>query len=200
MSRAFLPLSLAFLFLLAAALLWRQFAGTQKAEAVFEGQSAEAMFGPFRIIEPPRPLPEFHFVDSSGVKRTLADFSGKTVLLNIWATWCPPCRREMPSLGRLHFRMGSDDFQVLAISTDLNGISVVQEFYRKVGISALEAYIDQDSETENALKVPGLPTTLLIDKKGNAVAVKVGPAEWDSDEVVAVVNAQISTSAGLKKQ
>lgn len=77
-----------------------------------------------------------------------------------------PCREEMPSLDRLHSRMAGDSFQVLAISTDLNGISVVQEFYRKVGINSLEAYIDEDGETENALKVPGLPTTLLIDKRG----------------------------------
>lgn len=200
MSRALLPLSLAFLFLLAAALLWNQFAGTQKSEAALEGQTAEAMLGPFRRIEPPRFLPEFHFVDSSGAKRTLADFSGKTVLLNMWATWCPPCRKEMPSLDRLHDRMGGDDFHVLAVSTDLNGISVVQKFYSKEGISALEAYIDQDGESESALKVPGLPTTLLIDKEGNAIGVKVGPAEWDSEEVVAVVNAQIAASAGLKKQ
>ncbi len=197
MSRRFLTLAIASALIFAAALSWYQTAGVRRENAATAGNSAERMLGPFKKIEKPQPLPVFHFVDSSGAKRTLADFNGRTVLLNVWATWCPPCREEMPSLDRLHARMAGDSFQVLAISTDLNGISVVQEFYRKVGINSLEAYIDEDGETENALKVPGLPTTLLIDKKGNAVGVKVGPAEWDSDEVVAVVNAQTDSQVKL---
>lgn len=187
MSRVFLPLTLAFVIVLVAVLFWYPFAGTQKEKAVIEGGGAEQALGPFRRIENPRLLPEFHFVDSSGVKHTLAEFRGKTVLLNIWATWCPPCRAEMPSLDRLHARMSGDDFHVLVVSTDLNGISGVQKFFQSVGITSLEAYLDYNGETENTLKVPGLPTTLLIDKKGNAVAVKVGPAEWDSEEVERVI-------------
>lgn len=192
MNRVIFPLALASIFLLAAVLSWFQFTPAQKQQAAVDGANADKMLGPFRSIDGPRPLPEFYFVDGSGAKRTLADFSGKTILINVWATWCPPCRKEMPSLDRLQSRMGGKDFQVLAISTDMNGISVVQEFYRNAGITSLEAYIDQTGETEKALKVPGLPTTLLVDKRGRAIGVKVGPAEWDSDEVSAVVNAQIS--------
>jgi len=153
---------------------------------------ALSQLGPMRAITPPRLLPGFRFIDGFGAELTLADFRGKTLLINMWATWCAPCREEMPSLDRLQAKLGGDDFQVLAISTDLNGISVIQDFFQKIGISSLDAYIDLDGETETALKVPGLPTTLLVDSAGNAIAVKVGPMQWDSEEVVAVVNAQIS--------
>lgn len=194
-------MSLVSICVFAAVLIWYRFAGTAKVPAVSDGGSgANEMLGLLRRIENPQRLPEFHFVDSSGIKRTLADFSGKTVLINLWATWCPPCRQEMPSLDRLHARLGGDDFQVLAISTDLNGISVVQEFYRTAGIVSLEAYMDQDGETENTLKVPGLPTTLLVDKKGNAIAVRVGPAEWDSEEMERVIAAMRKQQSGAEKQ
>lgn len=195
MNSVFSRLALSTMFLLGAVLLWFQFKGTQNEQVADHGNLVEEKLGPFKKIDNPRSLPEFHFVDGSGEKRTLADFNGKILLINLWATWCPPCREEMPSLDRLDARMGGNDFQVLAISTDLQGISVVQAFYRTAGITSLKAYIDQNGETENALKVPGLPTTLLVDKKGNAVGVKVGPADWDSDTVTSVVNGQISASA-----
>lgn len=97
----------------------------------------------------------------------------------------------MPSLDRLQSRISGDDFQVLAISTDLQGIGPVQEFYRSAGISSLKVYIDHDGETESALKLPGLPTTFLVDKKGRTVGVRVGPAEWDSEQVMTVIGEQL---------
>ena len=156
--------------------------------------------GPLRAITPPQVLPKFRFVDRAGEEHTLADFRGKILLVNIWATWCPPCREEMPSLDRLQSQIGSDDFYVLTISTDLNGISTVQDFFWLNGITSLEAYADFNGETENALKVPGLPTTLLIDKKGDAIGVMVGPTEWDSEEIIAVISAQLSPEVKLENR
>ena len=200
MKSVFPRLVLAAIFVSAAVLLWFEVRVTQPEQAADNEKPAAVKLGPFNRIDNLKSLPELHFVDGSGAQHTLADFSGKVVLLNLWATWCPPCRQEMPSLDRLHARLGGDDFQVLAISTDLNGISVVQEFYRTAGIVSLEAYMDQDGETENTLKVPGLPTTLLVDKKGNAIAVRVGPAEWDSEEMERVIAAMRKQQSGAEKQ
>ena len=182
--------------LIVAVVLYKyEFTGAQiTTEGVGEAGPAETL-GPFRRIDPPRQLPAFRFTDTSGVEHTLKDFAGKAVLLNLWATWCPPCRKEMPSLDRLQVRLGVDEFHVLTISTDLKGISVVQEFFQKIGITSLQPYIDHNGETETALKAPGLPTTLLIDGKGNATGVKVGPMEWDDEAVVALLEAQISRVA-----
>ncbi|WP_084609662.1 TlpA family protein disulfide reductase [Sedimenticola selenatireducens] len=181
-------------------MIWYQFSDAQESGEVKETEIAIENIGPLRRISPPRPLPEFRFIDSSGVEHTLRDFSGKTLLVNIWATWCPPCREEMPSLDRLSSRLGGKDFAVVAISTDLNGISVVQDFFQQIGINSLETYIDYNGETENALKVPGLPTTILVDTKGNSIGVKVGPMQWDSEPVVAVINAQIASEDRLESK
>ena len=195
MRRVLLPLVSVALLIVAVVLYRHEFAGTQTAMEVAGEEGAAETLGPFRRMRPPRLLPDFRFVDTSGVAHRLTDFKGKTVLLNLWATWCPPCRKEMPSLDRLQARLGGKDFHVLTISTDLKGISVVQEFFQKIGISSLQPYIDHNGETETALKAPGLPTTLLIDRNGDATGVKVGPMEWDSDAVVALLEAQISSAS-----
>jgi thiol-disulfide isomerase/thioredoxin len=146
---------------------------------------------PMQDIRPPRRLPEFHFVDELDNRLTLADFTGKVLLVNIWATWCPPCREEMPSLDRLQSQLGSDKFAVVTISTDLNGNSLVKRFFKNAGIIHLEPYFDHKGETEDALKLPGLPTTFLINEKGLALGVRVGPLEWDSEEVITMLRAKI---------
>ena len=199
MSRVFLTVTLASVFILAGVFFWIEFSGTDKQGAADETNLVPSKLGPLRAITPPQLLPKFRFVDGSGEELTLADFSGKTLLVNKWATWCPPCREEMPSLDRLQAQLGGDDFHVLAISTDLNGMPAVLDFFQQIEITFLDAYIDSDGETENALKVPGLPTTLLVDKSGNAIGVKVGPMQWDSEEIIAVVNAQISPEVKQNK-
>ncbi|HOO47099.1 MAG TPA: TlpA disulfide reductase family protein [Deltaproteobacteria bacterium] len=200
MNRVFLRLTSASVFILAGVLFWHEYSGDQKNGEVKENILAAPHLGPLRAITPPQVLPKFRFVDRAGEEHTLADFRGKMLLVNIWATWCPPCREEMPSLDRLQSQIGSDDFYVLTISTDLNGISTVQDFFWLNGITSLEAYADFNGETENALKVPGLPTTLLIDKKGDAIGVMVGPTEWDSEEIIAVISAQLSPEVKLENR
>lgn len=198
-NRLYLPFTLTSVIILAGVFFWYEFTGTSKHGVAEETKVVPSKLGPLRALTPPRLLPKFRFVNESGEELTLADFNGKTLLVNIWATWCPPCREEMPSLDRLQAQMGGDEFHVLAISTDLNGMSAVQDFFQQIEITSLEAYIDSDGETENALKVPGLPTTLLVDKSGNAIGVKVGPMQWDSEEIIAVVNAQISPEVKQNK-
>jgi thiol-disulfide isomerase/thioredoxin len=132
----------------------------------------------------PRSLPQIQFENGEGETMSLADFKGSLVLLNIWATWCAPCRREMPTLDRLQATLGGADFQVVALSLDRNGLPVVQEFYAELGLETLPIYVDESGAAQRALNVLGLPTTLLLDRDGNEVGRLLGPAEWDSPQMV----------------
>jgi thiol-disulfide isomerase/thioredoxin len=138
----------------------------------------------FSMHPAPRPLPEIRFENGQGEAMSLADFRGGVVLLNIWATWCAPCRREMPTLDRLQATLGGPDFQVVALSLDRKGLSAVQEFYAELGLETLPIYIDETGAAQRALSVLGLPTTLLLDREGNEIGRLLGPAEWDSPEMV----------------
>ena len=132
----------------------------------------------------PRPIANVTFQDGSGRKRTLADFRGKVVLLNIWATWCGPCRKEMPTLDRLQSRLGSAEFEVVALSIDRGGQAVVKSFYDEIDVRALAIYVDATTEAQAKLGIVGVPTTLLIDQEGRELARYTGPAEWDRPEVI----------------
>jgi thiol-disulfide isomerase/thioredoxin len=152
------------------------------------------------VFEHPRDLPVIRFSDADGRKLTLAEFRGKTVLLNIWATWCVPCRKEMPTLDRLQARLGGADFQVVALSIDRKGLSVVAPFYRRLGLKALGIYVDETGQAASALGSVGIPTTLLIDKTGREIARKLGPAEWDSPETTALIRRNLASGANAKKR
>jgi|TARA_R110002167_G_scaffold235512_2_gene440766 thiol-disulfide isomerase/thioredoxin len=130
-------------------------------------------------------------VDGDGRNLTLADFEGRVVLLNIWATWCPPCREEMPTLDALQARLGGSDFHVLPLSIDRAGLEPVRRFYRETGIRNLDLYIAEDTRAMLALAVVGLPTTILIDRIGRERGRLAGPAEWNSPEAVAQISALI---------
>ncbi len=123
-------------------------------------------------------------VDGGGQKRTLADFRGKVVLLNVWATWCGPCRTEMPALDRLQSKLGSQDFEVVALSIDRGGQAVVKSFYDEIDLRVLTIYVDATAEAQSKLGILGIPTTLLIDQAGREVARYTGPAEWDRPEII----------------
>jgi thiol-disulfide isomerase/thioredoxin len=139
------------------------------------------------LFEPPRPLPEIRFADDKGRSRTIGDFKGRVVLLNFWATWCVPCRKEMPALDRLAEKIGGKDFVVLPISIDRNGAAAVKPFYKQLGLERLGIYLDPQGLAAAALKLPGVPTTLLIDRNGAEVARKMGEAEWDSAKMIALI-------------
>jgi thiol-disulfide isomerase/thioredoxin len=139
------------------------------------------------VFDQPRPVPEIRFHDDQGHDLTLADFRGRVVLLNLWATWCVPCRKEMPTLDRLQGRLGGQDFVVVALSIDRKGIEAVRGFYNEVGVEKLGIYLDPSGKGSHDLAIPGLPATLLIDREGREVARKLGEAEWDSPEMVSLV-------------
>lgn len=140
----------------------------------------------FTWHDSPKPVPNLTFENGAGAPQSLANFRGKVVLLNIWATWCGPCRREMPTLDRLQAKLGGPDFEVVALSIDRAGIPVVKKFYEELGLKALGVYVDKTSRTTQGLGVVGLPTTLLLDRSGHELGRLVGPAEWDSPAMIDV--------------
>jgi len=144
----------------------------------------QASSGPFGRAASPKAIPELRFVDATGRPRTLADFRGKVVLLNVWATWCEPCREEMPTLDRLQARLGGDRFQVVALSVDKQGATIARKFYDEFAIKALPLYIDPTAKAAFVLNAPGLPMTLLVDRNGREIGRHLGAVKWDAPEVV----------------
>ena len=144
----------------------------------------QASSGPFGRAASPKAIPELRFVDATGRPRTLADFRGKVVLLNVWATWCEPCREEMPTLDRLQARLGGDRFQVIALSVDQQGAAIARKFYDEFAIKALPLYIDPTAKAAFVLGAPGLPVTLLVDRNGREIGRHLGAVKWDAPEVV----------------
>ncbi len=142
----------------------------------------------FQYLDTPAPLPEMVFTGPEGQPLKLESFRGKVVLLNVWATWCAPCRHEMPSLDRLQKDLGSDKFEVVALSIDKSGLPGVKRFLEATGTTNLKAYVDPTTKLSKPLKIVGMPTTLLIDSQGREVGRLTGPAEWDSDAAKALVN------------
>ncbi|MCB5364963.1 TlpA family protein disulfide reductase [Pusillimonas sp. CC-YST705] len=143
----------------------------------------------------PRDLPAITFQDEAGKEMSLTAFRGKVVLLNIWATWCPPCREEMPSLDRLNDKRGGENFEVVALSIDRD-TALVKPFYEEFGIQTLRGYFDPSTQIPNALRAPGVPTTLLIDQEGREIGRAMGPAAWDSAQVEALIDAALARSPG----
>ena len=135
-------------------------------------------------IAPPKPVPAFSFVDEAGNTFGLADLKGRALLLNLWATWCAPCRKEMPSLDRLQAKLGGARLQVLAVSIDRQGVSVVRPFYRDLGLRSLGINLDPSGQAPSVFGIEGLPATLLIDAQGREIGKKLGPLQWDSAAVV----------------
>jgi len=141
----------------------------------------------FTFFDSPKQMNGISFVDAQGRKLGLEDFRGKFVLVNLWATWCGPCRREMPSLDRLQARLSGDEFTVLALSQDRKGVAAVEKFLTQVGIKNLGVFVDSSARSARTLGAIGLPTTILLNKEGGVIGRLIGPAEWDSDEAVRLI-------------
>ena len=150
------------------------------------------------LLVRPRPLdlPPFEFADGNGAAKTLADFAGKVVLLNIWATWCVPCREEMPALDKLETELGGKDFAVVAVNIDKGGPDKARAFLADTGATRLTLYTDLSGKLFAALKAVGMPTTLMLDRDGKEIARLIGPADWSSAEAKRVVEATIAAKAG----
>lgn len=132
----------------------------------------------FAVHESPRSIPDIPFENGDGEPMTLADFHGRVIVLNLWATWCSPCRREMPTLDALQAELGSERFEVVALSVDQAGPSIVREFFADEGVEHLALYIDTSARALWRLGIPGIPTTLVLDAAGREIARLTGEADW----------------------
>jgi thiol-disulfide isomerase/thioredoxin len=141
----------------------------------------------------PKPIAAISFEDGQGQSRSIADFKGKVVVINIWATWCGPCRAEMPALDRLQAALGGRDFEVVPVSIDRGGIDLVKKFYAEINIRNLAMYVDTSGQVMRTLGAIGVPTTLVIDRTGNEVGRITGPAEWDAPEIAEFLNSRGKT-------
>jgi thiol-disulfide isomerase/thioredoxin len=148
----------------------------------------------------PRRAVDVSFNEPDGKKASLADFRGRNVLLNLWATWCVPCRAEMPALDRLQAKLGGPDFEVVAVNIDTTRLDRPKAFFTENGVKNLSLYVDPSADAFETLKVAGkalgLPTTLLIDKEGCEVGVMAGPAPWDSADGTRLISAMIEKNGG----
>jgi thiol-disulfide isomerase/thioredoxin len=167
-----------------------------RASAELAGQLAPLARGEvaaINIASSPSRLPDLAFQDASGRPVKLADFGGRTVLLNLWATWCVPCRKEMPALDALQAKLGGETFQVVAVNIDTRNLDKPKAWLGEVGIKQLGYYADPSAKVFQDLKVIGkalgMPTTLLIDPNGCELGVLAGPAEWASDDAIKLIEA-----------
>lgn len=145
----------------------------------------------FAIHAAPQPLGDLGFENEKGHRLTLIDFRDKAVLLNIWATWCVPCREEMPALDRLQQKLGGQNFEVVALSIDSGGVPAVKRFYEATGVRSLAIYVDPSMRATSSLHVVGVPTTVLIDRKGREIGRHTGPAQWDGEEALQAIKTQL---------
>ena len=170
---------------LAIALLAMMFFG--KTPTFSQGRLNAGHMAAFVYKPEPVELPAIKFVDAKGEAKTLADWKGRTVLLNLWATWCAPCRKEMPDLDKLQAELGGDKFEVIALGIDRGGVKAAEKFLEQVAAKRLALYVDSTAKMAGDLRVIGLPATLLIDADGREVGRLLGPAEWASDEAKALI-------------
>ena len=156
------------------------------------GEKAYSATNEIPLLDEPRALPDIEFFDESNNPVSLDNWLGKVVLLNIWATWCGPCRTEMPTLDRLQEKLGSDQFEVVALSIDEAGLGVVKKFFEQINVKNLDIYIDPTYQSAGKLQALGLPATILIDPKGQELGRLVGPAEWDTPELISFFKRVVS--------
>lgn len=171
---------------------------TAKTEkALMVGDAATGEVAAMLAADPPRSLTELAFNGPDGSPMTVADFSGKTILINLWATWCVPCREEMPALDALETEKGSDAFEVVAVNVDRGDDEKPKAFLEEIGIQSLDYYRDASMKVFNDLKSQGLalglPVTLLVDDEGCLLANMNGPAEWASDDAKRLVDTALGT-------
>lgn len=142
----------------------------------------------------PRPRLEASFVGPDGAETDLSAFAGRVVLVNYWATWCPPCRAEMPSLDALAAAMG-DDIAVVALSTDIGDMSKPRRFFEEIGIETLAVYHDPTRAVAREAAILGLPVTAIHDREGREIARLVGDAHWDSETAKAIIAEMVARTA-----
>lgn len=131
------------------------------------------------------------FTAEDGSEMTIADYNGKYVVMNFWATWCVPCRVEMPSLSRLQSALGGDDFEVATIATGRNPRPAIDRFFEEIEVTNLPKHIDNNMRLARSMRIMGLPVTVILDREGNEIARLTGEEHWDTDIVYAMVRSLI---------
>jgi thiol-disulfide isomerase/thioredoxin len=163
-------------------------ADVSKAEDMRAGDMRKLIFH-----SAPMDTTDVAFMGENGQEMTLADYAGKTVVLNFWATWCNPCRTEMPHLSALQDQLGSDTFEVVTVATGRNPIAGMQRFFEEVGVDNLPLHTDAQQGFARNLGVLGLPATLIIDPEGRELGRMLGEADWSSDNAIAILQAIMGT-------
>ena len=147
------------------------------------------------VPKEPKRLPDLAFSGPDGAAKTLADYKRRTVLVNLWATWCVPCRQEMPALDKLQAALGGPDFEVVAINIDTRNLDRPKSWLKEAGVERLAYYADPEAQVFQDLrrvgKAVGMPTTLLVDREGCELARLSGPAEWASEDALRLVRAAL---------
>jgi len=140
-------------------------------------------------------VPDLTFKDASGAQKKLSDWRGRTILLNLWATWCVPCRKEMPALDELQAKLGGSDFQVVAVNIDTRDLDKPKTWLKEAGITTLDYFSDEKAKVFQDLKLIGkafgMPTSMLIDASGCEIGTIAGPAEWASEDAQKLVRAAL---------
>jgi len=143
----------------------------------------------------PLRLPDLAFEDAEGRPKKLSDWRGRTVLVNLWATWCLPCRKEMPALENLQTRLGGPNFEVVAVNIDTRDPEKPKNFLKEINLTRLGYFSDQKAKVFQDLKAIGralgMPTSVLVDGEGCEIATIAGPAEWDSEDAVKLIAAAV---------
>lgn len=165
--------------------------GTMSLKQAGVSPFSKGAMATFVVRSEPKELADAKFKDGDGKPLALKDWRGKVVLLNLWATWCAPCRHEMPALDRLQGMLGSENFEVVAVSIDRKGVDAAQGFLDEIKTQNLKTYIDQTSKIARDVSAFGMPTTILINRDGKEIGRLIGPAEWDSSEAVDLLKAAI---------
>ena len=151
------------------------------------------------VAETPLRVPDVAFRDAGGAQRHLADWRGRTVLLNLWATWCVPCRKEMPALDALEAMLGGPAFEVVTVNIDTRDPDKPRTWLKEVGIGRLAYYADPSAKVFQDLKVAGraagMPTTLLVDPSGCEIGTLAGPADWASEDAVKLISAALGRAS-----
>jgi len=152
---------------------------------------AKGQMRAFVAHKSPRLIPNISFVDGAGGKHSLKDMRGKLVLLNLWATWCGPCRHEMPTLDALQKRFEGRSFEVLALNIDRRGLKKAHRFFKQIGVKYLTLYGDNGSRAGPRLRAFAMPTTLLINRRGMEIGRLMGGADWSSKDALALIEAAL---------